>query len=376
MKITDIKSYIVSANNDNWVYIKVYTDENITGVGECSLETRELTVVQAVEELKRYVLGRDPFQIEQIFYTCYRDEYWGACPVLISALSALDCALWDIKGKAFNMPVYQLLGGKFREKIRVYANRWFIGAKTTAELVKKAEETAKKGYTALKWDPFVFAEHTISAKDLRAVVEQVKAVRQAVGQDTDILIEGHGRFNVYTALNVANELAPFKPMFFEEPVLPENLDALAEVRDKSPIPIASGERWYTKYDFRAAFSKKAVDIAQPDLRIAGGLTEGKKIAALAETEFIPIAPHNIHGKVGTAMSLHLAASIPNALILEYSVEEVPCMETLFDRQYKPVDGYLAIDDRPGLGIDFDEKVALQYPYKTISMVQTLFSNNF
>lgn len=376
MKIKDIISYIVTAHNDNWVYVKVITDEGITGVGECSLETRELTVVKAVEELKRHLIGMDPLENEKIFYLCYRDEYWGAGPVLISALSAIDCALWDIKGKALNSPVYQLLGGKFRDKIRVYANRWFLGADTPSKLAKKAEETVKKGYTAMKWDPFYLAEHTITWNELSNVKEQVRAVRDAVGDDVDLLIEGHGRFNVYTALNIANELAQYHPMLFEEPVLPENMDALAEMRARSPIPVAAGERWYTKSDFRAAFAKKCVDIAQPDLRVTGGITEAKKIAALAEANFIPIAPHNIHGQIGTAASMHLAASIPNALILEYSVEEIEWKEQLFDHQYKPVDGYLHINNRPGLGIDFDEKIAKKYPYQSISMVQTLYPTEF
>lgn len=376
MKITDVKPYIVTAHNDNWVYVKVYTDEGITGVGECSLETREQTVMAAVLELKRYVIGMDPFETEKIFYLCFRDEYWGAGCVLTSALSAIDIALWDIKGKALGVPVYQLLGGKFRDKIRVYANRWFFGGDTPDKLARLAENTVKMGYTAMKWDPFYKAEHTISAKDMRGVVEQVKALRDAVGYDVDLIIEGHGRFTPYTALTIANELAPYKPFFFEEPVLPENFDALAQVKARSPIAVASGERWCTKSDFRAAIEAGAIDIAQPDLRVCGGITEGKKIASLCEANQIPVAPHNIHGQVGTAASMHFACSIPNALILEYSVEEIEWKESLFDYQYKPVDGYMYINDRPGLGIDFDEKIAEKHPFRNISMVQTLYPTEF
>jgi galactonate dehydratase len=376
MKITDIKSYIVSAHNDNWVYVKVFTDEGVTGVGECSLETREQTVVAALGELKRHLIGKDPLDTEKLFYTCNRDEYWGACAVLMSALSAVDVALWDIKGKAFGVPVYQLLGGKFRDRVRVYANRWFFGADTPDKLAKKAEATVGKGFTAMKWDPFYRTEGMIDAASLRGVVAQIKAVRQAVGDDVDLLIEGHGRFNPFTALLIANEIAPYKPFLFEEPTMPENLDALAEVCARSPVPIAAGERMYTKADFRAAFSKKAVHIIQPDLRVTGGITEGKKIAAMAEAEFVPVAPHNIHGQIGTAASMHLCAAIPNACILEYSVEEIEWKESLFDHTYKPENGYMYINDRPGLGIDFNEEVALRYPYKTISMVQTLFSDEF
>lgn len=376
MKITDIRAFIVSAHNDNWVYIKVYTDENITGVGECSLETREQTVAAAVMELKRYLIGKDPFDTEKLFYLCFRDEYWGAGAVLTSALSAVDMALWDIKGKALGVPVYQLLGGKFRDKIRCYANRWFFGGDTPDKLAKLAEATVAKGYTAMKWDPFYHAEGTITPQDLRGVVAQVKALRDAVGWDVDLLIEGHGRFNPYTALRISQELAPFKPFFFEEPTLPENMEALAQVRERSSIPVASGERWCTKSDFRAAIAAGAIDIAQPDIRVCGGITEAKKIATLCEANQIPVAPHNIHGQIGTAASMQLACAIPNALILEYSVEEIEWKDRLFDHQYKPVDGYIHIEERPGLGIDFDEAVALQYPFKNISMVQTLYPTEF
>lgn len=376
MKITDIRPYIVTAHNDNWVYIKVETDEGVTGVGECSLETREQTVRAAVLELKRYMLGKDPMESEKLFYMLFRDEYWGAGPVLVSALSAVDMALWDIKGKCLNVPVYQLLGGKFRDRIRVYANRWFLGGETPDQLAFLAEKTVKKGYTAMKWDPFYKAEHTITARELKGVTEQMKAIRKAVGDEVDLLVEGHGRFDPYTAKIIARELLPYKPYFFEEPVWQENLDALAEVRKSTSVPIASGERWCTKYDFRAAISAGAIDIAQPDLRVCGGLTEGKKIATLCEANHIPVAPHNIHGQVGTAASMHLACSIPNALILEYSVEEIEWKEDLFDYQYKPIDGYMYINDRPGLGIDFHEDVALRYPFRDISMVQTLYSSAF
>ncbi len=376
MKITDIRSYIVHAHNDNWVYIKVFTDEGISGVGECSLETREKTVVAAVAELKRHLIGKDPMETEKNFYLCFRDEYWGAGCVLTSALSAVDTALWDIKGKTLNTPVYQLLGGKFRDRIRVYANRWFLGGDTPEKLARLAEQTVEKGYTALKWDPFYKAENIISAKDLRGVVAQIKALRDAVGWDIDLLIEGHGRFNPYTAVNIAEELKPFKPFFFEEPTLPENFDACAQVKARSAIPVASGERWCTISDFRAAIEAKAIDIAQPDVRVCGGITQLKKIATLCEASQIPVAPHNIHGQIGCAASVHMSAAIPNALILEYSVEEIEWKEELFTYQYKPKEGYIEVNDRPGLGIDFNEEVATNYPFKNISMVQTLYPNEF
>lgn len=352
--------------------LKLYTDEGITGVGESSIESKEIVIRAAISDLGRYLIGKDPFNIEEHWYRIYRDGYWGAGAILTGAISAVDGALWDIKGKALKTPVYQLLGGKFRDRIRLYANRWFFGVNSIDDLAKKAVETVKKGYTALKWDPFGKSEWNITNSQLKDAISSIRVVRKAVGDDVDIIIEGHGRFNVFTAVRIAKEIEEFKPMFFEEPVMPENLDALAEVRSKSPIPIAAGERFYTKHDFRLAIEKRAVDIIQPDLRVTGGITEGKKISALAEAYFLPVAPHNIHGPIGTFMTLHLMASIPNALILEYTVEDVSWKKEVFDFALKIEDGYAYIPDEIGLGIDFDEKSVEKYPFETMSLIYDMF----
>ncbi|HEY0829162.1 MAG TPA: galactonate dehydratase [Bacilli bacterium] len=372
MKIIDVKTYVVHAHHDNWVITKIYTDEGITGIGESSVEGREGAVKEAISTLRNYLIGKDPFDIEKHYYTMFRDAYWGAGAILTGALSAVDGALWDIKGKALNVPVYQLLGGKFRDKIRVYANRWFFGANTAEELAERAAATVAKGFTALKWDPFGKAEWTISRSQMKEVIHSIRLVREAVGDEVDILIEGHGRFDINTAIQISKQIAEFQPMFFEEPIMPENIDGLAEVRSKSAVPIAAGERFYTKYDFRQALEKRAVDFIQPDLRVAGGIAEVKKIAAMAEAFFIPVAPHNIHGQVGTAMSLQIIASIPNAVILEFNVEHIEWENKLFSYTFKPKNGYLEIPDRVGLGIDMDEDIANQYPYKEISMIQDMF----
>jgi len=372
MKITKISVFIVHSHKDNWVILKMYTDEGITGVGESSVEGRERTIRVAIRELESYLIGKDPFNIEKHWYKIFRDSYWGAGAILTGALSAVDGAMWDIKGKALNVPVYELLGGKVRDKIRLYANRWFFGANNSDQLAKKAEKVIRKGYTALKWDPFGKAEWNITNSQMKEAVESVRAVRKAIGNEIDILIEGHGRFNVFTAIRIAKELEEFKPMFFEEPIMPENIDALAEVREKSPIPIAAGERLYTKFDFRDAIEKRAVDVVQPDLRVAGGITEVKKISAIAEAYFLPVAPHNIHGLVGTFMTVHLMASIPNALILEYTIEDIPWKEEIFKCDLKIKNGYLYIPEKIGLSIDFDEKKAEKYPFKPVSMIDEMF----
>ena len=374
MKITDIKTFIVHSIQDNWVFTKVYTDDGITGIGESSVEGREDSVVAAIRQLKPYLLGKDPFDIEKHQYNMFRDAYWGACAILCGALSAIDGALWDIKGKALHVPVYQLLGGAFRKKVRLYANRWFFGSDTPEALAESAIATVESGFTALKWDPFGHAEREISLAQMKNAMAEVEAVYNAVGNRANLLIEGHGRFNVCTALNITRELQAFQPMFIEEPIMPENLDALAEVRQKSPVPIAAGERFYSLYDFRYAIEKQAVDYAQPDLRVTGGITAVKKIAAMAESSLVSIAPHNIHGLVGTAMSLHLMAVIPNASILEYSVENVPWKSEIFTRTLKAENGFLHVPDCPGLGLDLIEDAAAKYPYTPKTLIELMYDN--
>lgn len=373
MRIVDLKTFVVNANIDNWVFVKIYTDEGITGVGESSVEGREATIAQAIEELKRYLIGKDPFDVEDHWHRLYRNMYWGQGAVLCGSLSAVDGALWDIKGKALGVPVYQLLGGKCRDRIRVYANRWFFGARDPRELAAQAVRTVEQGYRALKWDPFGKAEGVITSGELRKAVMEIDTVRRAVGDEVDLLIEGHGRFGVSSAVQVAKAIEEFQPMLFEEPVLPGNMAALAEVRAKSHVPIAAGERFYTKYAFREALDLRAIDIAQPDLRETGGILEAKKIAAMAEAWFVPVAPHNIHGPVGTAMSLHLAAAIPNFLILEYSVEEVSWKAELVGADLTPQDGYITLPTAPGLGVDLDEDLALAHPFRYTNMVDSLFA---
>jgi len=375
MKITDIKTLIVHSAMDNWVFTRVYTDEGITGLGESSLEGRESTVCAAIEALKPYLVGKHPFDSELHFYRMFRDAYWGAGAILSGALSAIDGALWDIKGKAMGVPVYQLLGGKFRDKIRVYANRWFFGAKTPEQLAERAKATVSQGYTALKWDPFGLAEWEISSDQMERCLEEVQAVREAVGSKVELLIEGHGRFNYNTALKIAQELAPYKIFFFEEPLMPENIDALGRLHDHSPVAIAAGERFYTKYDFAQALRCNAIDYAQPDLRVTGGITEAKKIAALCESNFVPVVPHNIHGQVGTAMSLQLLAAIPNAAMLEYTVEQIPWKARLFSHVFEAENGYLKIPDRPGLGLEIDDKVAEEFPFRPQSLIELMFENH-
>lgn len=277
MKVTDIRTFVVDCFRTNWVFVKVYTDDGIEGVGEGTLEYKEKALVGAIEHIADYLKGKDPRLIEKHFHDIYRDAYWRGGAVLMSALSAVEMALWDILGKSLGVPVYQLLGGKANDDCRIYVNGWFAGAKTPDEFAEKARQTVKRGVTALKWDPFGKAYRQLSSKELDNALKCIAGVREAVGPDVDILIEAHGRFDVPTGIRVANEIAAFKPMFLEEPVPPDNLEALKAVRDKSPVPIAAGERLYGRCGYRELFSLRAADYVQPDVSHAGGIMETKKL---------------------------------------------------------------------------------------------------
>ena len=354
MKVTDIKTFVVDCFRTNWVFVKVYTDEGITGVGEGTLEYKEHALVGAIEHIKSYLVGKDPRQIEKHYHDIYRDAYWRGGVVLMSALSAVEMALWDILGK--------LLGGKVNEDCRIYINGWFAGAKTPQEFGAKAKEAVKKGVTAMKWDPFGKNYLQISNKDLNTALECIGAVRDAVGPEVDLLIEAHGRFDVPTGITIAKEVAQFKPMLLEEPVPPNNLEALKAVRDKSPVPISAGERLYTRFDYNELFRLRAADYIQPDVSHAGGIMELKKIAAIAEANYIPFAPHNPSGPIANAATLQLAACCPNFCILEIMYSDVDYRKYVTNENLIYENGRIKIGDAPGLGIELNEEECLKHPY--------------
>lgn len=363
MKITDIKTFIVDCFRTNWVFVKVYTDEGITGVGEGTLEYKEKAFLGALEHIKDYLLGQNPLDIELHWHNIYRDAYWRGGPVLMSALSAVEMCLWDILGKSLNVPVWQILGGKVNEKVRIYVNGWFAGAKEPKEFGEKAKIAVQRGVTALKWDPFGKSYQQISARDLDNALRCVDAVRESVGNQVDLLIEGHGRFDVPTGVKIAKELEVFKPMFFEEPVPPDNLEALKAVRDKSPVAISAGERLYSRWDYCKLFDMRAADYIQPDISHAGGIMELKKIAAEAECRYIPFAPHNPSGPVANAATLQLAATCPNFSILEIMYSDVEWRRDVANEELEYKDGYIVIPDKPGLGIEINEKECMKHPYQ-------------
>lgn len=362
MKISDLKIYTLDAFRTNWAFVKVETDEGLYGWGEASLGTNENALEGMIADLKRLVIGRNPLEIEKFLFEVYRDIYWKGGAVLMSAISGIEIALWDLMGKFFNTPAYTFFGGKMREKVKMYANAWFVGAKTPEEFARKAKNTVALGIKALKWDPFGASYMTISNEQMEKSVNIVGAVREAVGDRVDLLIECHGRFNPTTAIAISRELEQFKPMFMEEPCVPDHIDSTAYVRAHSPIPIAAGERGYTKYAFQELFSKDAVDYAQPDVFHTGGLLEGKKIAAMAEAKHIMVSYHNPSGPVSNAAILQLAATVPNFVIHEIMLTDGSFRKKITNEEVHFEDGYIKIPNKPGLGIDVNVEEVLKRPY--------------
>lgn len=363
MKITGVETYICHAYRTNWVFVKVFTDvDGLYGIGEATLEFKEQTVVQACKELIPYLKGKDPHRIEDIWHTIYRDAYWRGGPVLMSALSAIEMALWDIKGKDLGVPVYQLLGGKVRDGIFCYANGWFAPARTPDEFAEKAKIAVDRGFKALKWDPFGASYLNISKSDLNRALQCVDAVYSVVKDRAEIIIEAHGRFDVPTAVRVGHALEDFDVLWYEEPIPPQNLEGLAEVKRRIKVPVSGGERLYNRWEFKSLFDLKAVDYIQPDVSHAGGIFELKKIAAMAESYHIPICPHNPSGPVANAATLQLAACIPNFYLLETMSNDVPWRADISDESVVFTEGQMMISDKPGLGIDIHTENIARHPF--------------
>jgi galactonate dehydratase len=362
LKITSLKTFVVDAYRCNWVFVKLTTDQGISGLGEGTAEMNEQTVATAIEGMSRYLVGKDPFAVEYHTQILHRESYWRDGVILRSALAAVEAALLDIKAKALGVPVYELLGGLYRDRIKCYANGWFAGANTPAQFAEKATATVAMGFKALKFDPFGQAYKTMEPEDQETTVARVAAVREAVGPKVDVLIEVHGRLDVPTAVTMAQRLAPYRPLFYEEPVAPENLRSLAQVKHSIPFPVASGERFFDSERFLEALRLDAVDYLQPDAIHVGGLLEAKRVCSLALMNERPISAHNPNGPVCNAMTLQLAASVPNFVILETMMNDVPWRRDVVPEDLEIVDGQMRIPNKPGFGLELNEAEAAKHPY--------------
>jgi galactonate dehydratase len=327
---------------------------------------RDKNIERFVYELKRYLVGRDPFQIKHFTYMVHNDFAGRRGSMdLYSALSGLEQALWDVVGKKLETPVYNLLGGPCRSKIRVYANGWYVNAKTPEEHAAKAQETVKKGFTALKFDPIPGPFRSfISREDEELAVANVRAVREAVGPDIEILVEVHRRLAPMHAIRLSHRLEEYRPFWFEEPVPAENLSAIADVRQRTSIPVVTGETLYRKADFREVFEKRAVDIVNPDVCICGGILELKEIAAMAEPVFVAVSPHNYNSTtIGLAATVQVSACITNFLITEYFLNYEETGRRIAKHHFRVENGYIILPKGPGLGLELDEDKLVEHSYR-------------
>ena len=357
MKITDVETLFV----DRYLYVRIHTDEGITGLGESGtwgyLEASE----GAIKTFKRYLIGKDPLRIEHHWQYMYRNSHFRGSAIM-GAISAIDIALWDIAGKYFDAPVYQLLGGKCRDKVRVYLH---VRGETTEELVEKCIAAKKEGYTAVgHLSPFVHKSPNMThSKRIQDAVNRIKAVREAVGDDVDLCVEIHRRLSPAEAIVLARKIAKYRPFFYEDPILPDNFDAMAYVARHINIPIATGERLHTIFEFEQLLNRGAVQYVRPDVCMAGGITHSKKIAAVAEAHHAGVVPHNPLSPVSTAACVQLAACIPNFAIQEYPLgEDKPPKSEIVKSPLKVENGFLLVPDAPGIGVELNDEVLEKYPY--------------
>ena len=368
MKVTDVKHFLAhpGGRGKNLCFVKVETDEGLYGWGEAYTQSdRDTQITAHIDQLKRYLIGRDPRNIKHFMQIAY-DDFAGrrSAMDLWCALSGIEQAMWDITGKVAGMPVHMLLGGACRSQIRVYANGW-SGSTNPQTLAERAQEVVEMGFTAMKFDPIPGPWRTYVSKDVEnAAIENVEAVRDAVGWDVDILVEMHRRLAPMHARRIAREIERFRPFWYEEPVLAENIDALAAVKRDINLPVVTGEELYTKFEFREVFEKQAADIINPDVCNVGGILELKEIAAMAEPYFVVVSPHNYNSTtLGLAATMQVSAAIPNFLITEYFVNLEEFGKDIAKVPFEVKDSYIQVPTTPGIGIDLDEDRLGNYPYQ-------------
>jgi galactonate dehydratase len=365
MKITTVSTRVVNAGDREWVFVRVDTDEpGLVGWGEASLSWHTRGVCGTVEDLAPLLVWQDPRAVEHLWQLMYRGRYFKAGIVTMSAIAGIDQALWDIKAKALGVPLFELLGGPVRERVRLYQNLGSeLGGDTRSPQAwaEAAHASRAAGYDAVKVYPVQAGPGLEGGAALRETVRLVQAVREAAGEDTDIMVDFHGRTTPAMAIQYGHALAPLRPWFLEEPCQPENVDGMVEVARALPIAIATGERLASRYEFREYLERRACAVVQPDVCYCGGITELRRIAALAETYLVSVAPHNPNGPIATMVSIHLALAMPNFLILEQVRDDVPWRWEVVDASPHTIGGYTGPPTRPGIGVDVVEAVAAAHP---------------
>lgn len=375
MKITDVKVWLVEGVKYNWTMLKIYTDEGVTGVGEATNWPGSQIVEAAARELGQRIIGLDPMRTDFIWTKLYRDLNWmGPFGASMCAISGIDMALLDLKAKKLGVPMYELLGGAFRNKIRLYANYWFTGGDhTAADYAAQARKVMDAGFRGVKFDPFAHVNYlygedlntdlglTKAQQDLAYDVSQ--AVREAIGPEADLMIETHAMLNYKTAVEMADRLAALNITWYEEPAGPENANTLLALRQRIDprVSICVGERHYTRHGIRDLLEKHVVDVIMPDITRCGGPSELKRMATMAEAYNVQLAPHNPNGPLSTLASAHVCASVPNFFRQEYMFNDVPWRDAVLTHPIVVEDGHLILSDRPGLGVDLIEEEMEKHP---------------
>jgi galactonate dehydratase len=365
VKIRAIETVPVFGGGRDWVFVRVHTDEGLIGTGEGTLEGRARTIVAAVDELSDYLVGEDPFRIEHLWQVMYRHAFYRGGPVMSSALSGVEQALWDILGQALGQPVHQLLGGRVRDRIRVYANG--PRGESPEQLAESSLALKERGFSAMKLVPFGATKPIDSPAAVRNAVKIMETVRAAVGPEVDLAVDAHGRLSPTMAIQIGQAIQDVGILFFEEPCLPENAATMETVARACGLPIATGERLFTKWGFRDILERQAAAILQPDLAHCGGILEGRKIAAMAEVYYAGLAPHNPLSPVNMRASLHLDAVAPNFIIQEWVADDPPWRDQILQHPVAIKDGWAEIPMEPGLGTALDLEVCQAHPARSIHL---------
>jgi len=375
MKITDVQACVIGRQEPHsggsvWTFVRIYTDEGIVGTGECNSGGPGFSgfaTKYAIMAMKELLIGEDPFNINLIYEKLRRRGRYGGSSnaPLIFALTGIDNALYDIVGKALGVPVYKLLGGKFRDTIRLYADCHAGETNDPKAYADKALEVCADGFGAVKFDvdstgtgKLDHYNWTVGAQEMSHIISLIEGIRNALGYEIDLAIDCHGQFDLPSAITLAKAVEPLRLLWLEEPVPAENIDALAQVRASSSTVICTGENQYTRFEFLEMFQKKAVDVIMPDLAKAGGIAEGKRIADIADAHYIPIAPHNVSSPLGMMAACHVMASVPNFLFLEFHARDIPWWNDLCDGDHPFVEnGSMRVSERPGIGVELNPTVA-------------------
>jgi galactonate dehydratase len=370
VKISDVVCLPTWNGHRNDTYVFVDTDQGIYGVGEAGLTGQERAVVGAVEHFKPQLVGRDPFEIERLWQLLYRGGFFPASKIGAAAISAIDVALWDIKGKKLGVPIYELLGGKVRDRVVLYPhNRAGRAENQVDTLVESCLETTREGWKFVRWGLPTQEDGLLEpTQSIRACVDQIRAVREAVGPDVEICVDVHTRLDQADTIQLLRAVEPYRPFFMEDPIRAENFASLRRVRQATAVPIAMGEHCSSKWEFRELIEEELIDYVRLDVAMCGGLSEARKIAGWAELHYLKIAPHNPLGVVSTAAALHLSLATDNFGVLECPRRTGTAMTDAFPVQAEWQDGYLLPPQRPGLGVEVDRRVLTEkYPFRMTGM---------